>query len=100
MSTVNRVKNDMATDLMDEVTQRSRRMNSLIVSGIPELSNGSVAERKESDRRNFQQVIEAVGLTWNQKFGGLRIGKFRQDRPRMLKVSCPDLKMKYDIHVF
>lgn len=50
MSSMKTIKTDMAISLVEEVTQRSKRMNNLIISGIPELSNGTIEEKKISRR--------------------------------------------------
>ena len=87
----------MANDLTEEVTQRALRMNNLVVSGIPELSDDNVDQRKEHDEETFKEVLKTLGLQCNQISGVFHIGNAHQDRPRLLKVTICDARAKQEI---
>ena len=91
------IRNDIAADLTEEVMQRTRRINNLIVSGIPEKSDGTVIERQEHDLEEFSKVIHELGLSCDGKPEVRRIGQVRQGKPRLLKVTNLDTRSKQGI---
>jgi vacuolar-type H+-ATPase subunit I/STV1 len=91
------MKSNITADLTEELQQRSRRINNLIVSGISENSDGTPIQRREDDEEKFSKVVQELGLNCNKKFEVMRIGKVRQDRPRLLKVTNLDPRSKQDI---
>lgn len=91
------IKTEIAADLTEELTQRSRRANNLIISGISELTTGSIMEREEHDEEKFLEVVQELGLDWDRKLDVVRIGKVRHGRPRLLKVTVPDGGAKQEI---
>ena len=82
---------------LQEMESRLNRMTNVIISGIPELSSGSVDERSSHDEEKLKKILQEVGNKSTQNFKITRIGRPRTDRPRLLKVICPDINTKRQI---
>lgn len=97
-TSVENVKNELSSSIIEEVIQRVQRQQNLMISGLPETSVGSLEERDASDRRAMTEVIGAVGLRHDaHSFRLTRVGKPRSNRPRLLKVECQNPGIKNEI---
>lgn len=92
------IKQNLSSNVIEEVMQRVQRQHSLIVTGLPEPSSGSVEERDASDRRAVAEVIGAIGVRHDvNSFRLTRIGKTHSTRSRLLKVECESGSTKIEI---
>jgi septal ring factor EnvC (AmiA/AmiB activator) len=91
------MQNNLLDDVTNEMEQRAQRMQNLVISGISEKSSGSVQERVAHDEAEVKHVFNEMGLKKVNSYHVSRIGKPRQDRPRLLKVICPDVATKQTI---
>ena len=98
-SSIDHLKGDLFSSVSDEVDMRCDRMQNLIVSGLSELGDGTVDERKDHDWRQFTEVLDEMEIDKYDRddFEVFRIGKPISGKPRLLKVICPDTNTKRDI---
>lgn len=96
--TVSNLKENLFSQVTEEVEQRSNRMQNLVISGVTELGSGTIDERKEHDLNELIKVLDEMEINYDKDdFRVSRIGKPFKDKPRLLKVVCPDSQMKQDI---
>lgn len=94
-STVENLQANLAVEITEEMEQRSLRATNLIISGISELNSGSVDDRKEHDENEIKAVINEMEIQQSPNYFQItRIGRPRQDRPRLIKLVCPDIHTK------
>lgn len=91
------IQKDEGMDIFGEMESRMHRMNNVIISGIPEMSSGTVNDRIIHDVEAVDKVCQEVGVKNTRNFKVLRVGKPHPDKPRLLKVTCPDTVMKQQI---
>ena len=96
-NTIGTICGKITADITDEMEQRARRMQNLVISGIPELNDGSVEERRAHDESEVKKVLCELGMESISNCRASRIGKPRQDRSRLLKLTCPDAHTKQKI---
>lgn len=85
-------------NMVAELEERNRRRTNLILSNLPEKTDGSAEERKEWDAAKVQSLLES--LTHFNRSAILyahRIGKMNSVKPRLLRVVCRDLDTKSTI---
>lgn len=85
-----RVKGFEVEDLCREAAERLHRRKYLIMSGIPEQTNGSAEQRREADSSAIVEVAAAVGVSDFDPTEVSRIGKPRTSGPRLLRFKCSD----------
>ena len=81
--------------IFDEMEERDRRKTNLILSGLPERSDGSVEERKKWDAEKVKSLFNSLsGLHHGTLASTFRIGKINSGKPRLLRVVCRDVDTK------
>ena len=91
------LKANASSQIIDEIERRTFRPSNLIFSGIPEPMEGSADEHQKQDLVKFGQILRELGCIKDSgEIKILRIGKQRNERPRLLKAVCPnhDTKIK------
>ena len=84
-------QNTSNENLYEEIELRIAKKPNTVISGIPEVSNGSAESRKDSDKQYFTNLMHALNLQ-NVDFKDMhRIGKIIPTRNRLLRVSGLDL---------
>lgn len=86
----------MPSQIFDELEQRNVRRLNIIVSGIPERTDGSLQERNNYDKVVWGNLLDELNLNGGN-YNTARIGKIIQGRPRLLRVACPTLDVKISI---
>ena len=88
-------KNDL-TFIAQEVEDRTKRSFNFIISGVIEPTSSSTQVRHSEDESKCADILQAMGLSDDDEHINevLRIGKIREDRPRLLKVKCSNSKFR------
>ena len=87
---VQMIKDDHA-NIMTEIEDRDRRKPNLIISGFPEMENGSDEEHKTWDAEKMETLFSDLCNFNNAVISSIhRIGNLKSQRPRLLKVVCRD----------
>ena len=81
-------------NIISEIEDRQRRQLNLVISGLPEQRDGNSDERRAHDESEVKLVLNEMGIKNVKSYPVSRIGKTRSDRPRLLKVTCPDVTSK------
>lgn len=82
--------------LISELNLRAQKDLNLIIYGIPEHESGRVDERREKDNETIKALAEELGVE-QQSFKTQRIGKIVPQRPRLIRIKCDRLEVKYDM---
>ena len=70
----------------------------MIISGLPEMSSGSLDERRDHDQKAVDEVLDVIGVVKEGRaFRLTRIGKPQSQRPRLLKAEFKSLSIKNEI---
>lgn len=77
-------------ELLQELEDRRRRRDYLIVSGLPECSTGSLDERLENDKAALKDICCSLDLSEVNPVDLKRIGRIHPTRPRLLRFKCRD----------
>ena len=88
---------DEKTDvLLNEMEQRIHRRGNVIVSGIPEQTEGSVEERKNEDREFIETLLNGITINESALETCQRLGYPRKGKPRPIRIMGldPSEKMK------
>ena len=82
-------------NLLAEIDERDRRRPNLMISGIPEKTEGSAAERKDFDNEQVEALFHNLDrdLGCDDILKSFRVGK-SDSKPRLLKVICLDSATK------
>ena len=79
----------VATSIFEELDERGRRKRNLIISGIPESTEGTAKERKEADREKVKSILYKLSLEEGDIVARQhRIGRVNEGRNRLLKIVC------------
>ena len=82
--------NESTTFFLDEVEDRLRRRKSLVISGVPEQSEGTADLRNEADEKFVVQLLSQVcELPKSRILRIHRIGR-QQDKDRLIRVVLTD----------
>ena len=82
-------------NMVAELEERNRRRSNLILSGLPEKTDGSAEERREWDAVKAQSLFESLThLNRSVILYVHRIGKINSNKPRLLRVICRDQDTK------
>ena len=85
------------SEILDEMEDRERRRNNVILFGLPEHDEGTVAERKQHDESLVQEVFEAIDCDDVETDAILRLGRNVSGRLRPVKVTLSDRSSKAEI---
>ena len=91
------LQNEVAEFCMEELQNRTNRMNNLILMGVAEQENGTIDERKRHDEANFQDIIKEIGVAGATVTDCRRIGRKPKSGPRLLKVRVTNNQKKREI---
>lgn len=81
-------------DVMHEIEQREERRNNLVIFGLPELTDGSLHERKHHDYEKLQELLHEIHLPSHPVVTKYRVGKVTAGKCRPLKITLPDKSSK------
>lgn len=84
-------------DWVEEAMDRYQRRNFLIVSGLSEPSRGTVAERHNEDIQSLKTLFTELGAGELQVEEATRIGRNVGQRPKLLRLKCQSLDVKFDL---
>ena len=87
-------ENERMEDVYEECYQRFMRRKYVIISGLPEQTTGSAAEREEADENAIESLGRAIGVRNIDPVDVRRIGKINQGRPRLLRFKCKDIAVR------
>ena len=73
-----------------EAAERLYRREFVIVTGVPEQSNGSAEQRKTADIEAVQSVAKSLGIENLELSEVSRLGQSNTNRPRLLRLRCKD----------
>ena len=93
-STIGTIQNNLTNEVSDEMEQRASRLQNIVITGVPELNEGTVEERRAHDEKKLGEILNEAGISNSAHYRVSRVGKPRQDRSRLMKVFCPDVKTK------
>lgn len=74
-------------DLILEMQERQRRLNNIIIVGIPEKNEADSTLRKQNDQELVMNAIKTVYKSCPDPINVMRIGKYKYGRSRPIKVS-------------
>lgn len=77
----------LASSILQEVEQRERRRNNVMIFGLPEKTNGSLSERQQFDVAQISDLFGEVGLSGEKPEQSRRVGRMIDGRARPLKVK-------------
>ena len=88
----------VATSIFEELDDRGRRKRNLIISGIPESTEGTAEERKEADREKVKSILYKLSLEEGDIVARQnRIGRVNEGRNRLLKIVCHGEESKFAV---
>ena len=83
--------------IIREAKERLRRRDYLVISGLPERTDGSITDRQQYDRRSLTDLTRTLKVLEFQPIEVERIGKISNTRPRLLRVKCESKETKVAI---
>ena len=91
---VKQIKEDYA-GIMNEIEDRDRRKNNLILSGFQEEEDGSVEDRRKRDIEKVDALFaQLCDFPCSVVSSVHRIGKVNSSKPRLLKIVCHNADFK------
>lgn len=81
------LQEDTVKLVMDEVDERRRRDNNIVIFGLAERTFGTLDERKESDAQNVVRLHSALGLSHVKAVSFHRLGRANAEAKRPLLVK-------------
>ena len=87
----------LPVQILREVEERNFKRPNLVLSGISELSSGSVDERKSHDETVVNNISNDLNINISGHFRCFRIGKPGSERPRLLKVVFTSMEDKMNL---
>lgn len=91
------VKEEKADELLKEMEERIHRRDNIIISGVPELSEGTAEERKRKDCEIVQDILNKIVDEVPISKAIYRLGRPRPDRARPIRVVGLDASDKANI---
>lgn len=73
-------------NLLREMQDRHNRLKNIIVSGIPEIVETNISNRRDNDQREVTEVLNTLSNNCPQPVKIFRIGKYNPDKHRNIKV--------------
>jgi len=80
--------------IFKEMEERTRRSKNLVISGIVESTEESADGQEEEDRQMCSQILGALDIKDNCIDDVVRLGRFVEGRPRLLKVRCANVDFR------
>lgn len=79
--------NQSAMSFLDEMEDRLRRRKCLVISGVPEQTEGTVHSRSEADKQKVQVMLQDLcGISEPRISRIHRIGSQQQDKARLIRL--------------
>ena len=76
-----------SNDMLEELQMRMARSRNVIVSGLPEQSDGTADERRKKDEDDVERLLEKIEMSDALVEKVSRLGKISQERSRLVRVS-------------
>lgn len=82
-------------DIIQEVREREKRRNNVILFNVPEPTATDITERVNQDKNALKTVLNAISMNEElvTNIKPIRLGKAGSERPRPIKVRLPDETM-------
>ena len=80
-------KKEIFTATVEEVEDRARRRLNVVISGLPECSDG---DDDETDFTKCREILRDICHDTDGVVAVQRLGRSREDNTRLLKVKCRD----------
>ena len=88
---------EMFEEVVTEAMERQRRRKCLIVSGLPEHTQGSAVERRAHDIESLKSLAAEAGVDNLEPEEVVRIGRITSSRPRLLRFKCKTVNEKFTL---
>ena len=83
---IENLKDNTSSELLEELQLRLSRSKNIIISGLPEQTEGNVDERREKDEYDVECLMRKMEMSDFDIQKISRLGKIREDRSRILRV--------------
>ena len=84
-------------DLANEVEQRQNRSKNVIIFGLQEISSGTIRDKRNHDTDQVKKIATTLGVGDVEVHSCSRIGRLRNDGPRLLKVRFSNTDVRTEI---
>ena len=74
------------SEILDEVEDRERRRNNIVLFGLPESGGETAEERKEKEKESLREVLNALNCRDVEVKSSHRLGKVVDGKPRPIKA--------------
>lgn len=92
-----RVVDHQLNDFCHEAYLRYVKRKSLVISGVPEQTTGTVSERNEKDECAVVDLVAELGIEDFQPEEVSRIGRIDHAKSRLLRIKCRNTSEKIEI---
>ena len=96
-ASIEMISSEQPTKIFDEVENRLRRRHNVILRGLPEMSSGTVQERKEHDTVTLQNIFAYLGNDCIDITDNRRIGRPKSNGHRILKCTLHTEEQKWNL---
>ena len=83
--------------IFKEMEERARRSKNFVISGVVESTRQSADGQREEDRQTCSQILGALDVQDNCIDDVVRLGRFIEGRPRLLKVRCSNVDFRNSV---
>lgn len=83
-------------ELMMEMDQRIHRSSNVIIFGLPESTEGSIEERRSSDKEHIENISSELNLNISYR-SSHRLGRPRSNKPRPMRITGLDIGEKSEL---
>ena len=95
-SSIERIELELTDSILEEVENRYRRRQNLILSNVSEPQTGSITDSASADTQTIKDVIQELGC--DPDFTNVRrIGRMTSGRPRLLCFRCNNEEAKFSL---
>lgn len=77
-----------------EAEVRHQKRKSLIISGLPEHTHGTLTQRKDMDEQSVLSLAQTLEVRHFKATDVMRVGRLDPTRPRLLRVKCESVEQK------
>ena len=95
--TLERSSNDNTENIIHEMEMRHRKRKYLVISGLKECNDGDLSARNNHDIKSVKNVLNAIKIDPVNITEISRLGKITPSRPRLLRLKCPNMKIRSEI---
>lgn len=97
LETLKQSQFNLTANVLEEVEQRERRRNNIMIFGLPEQPSGSLSERQDHDIQSITNLLRDAGVSDVTPEQSRRIGRIVEGRPRPLKVKLENQETMHRI---